>query len=87
MAVPTEMIRHFRARRDNQIMGLELLAISLGMCSFEHLLTGRAVVVHCDNTGSEVRRGVRSVPFCFVPYAGSRSARNGKILGPRSVGA
>ena len=40
-------------------MGLELLAISLGLCTFEALLADRKVVVHCDNTGSEaaVRRG------------------------------
>ena len=78
---------NFRARRDNQIMGLELLAISLGMCSFEHLLTGRAVVVHCDNTGSEVRQDEQSSSFCFALCTGSRSAWNGKVLGPRSVGA
>jgi len=40
-------------------MGLELLAISLGMCTFASLLVGRRVVVHSDNTGSEAcfRRG------------------------------
>ena len=84
MAVPSEMIRHFKARRDNQIMGLELLAISLGMCSFAR---GRAVVVHCDNTGSEVRQGARLYRFGRVPRTGSRSTRDGEVLGPRSVGA
>ena len=34
-------------------MGLELLAISLGLSSFDHLLRKRRVVVHSDNTGSE----------------------------------
>jgi hypothetical protein len=45
--------------RKNQIMGLELLAISLGLCSFGWLLAGRRVVIHSDNTGSEatIRRG------------------------------
>ena len=40
-------------------MGLELLSISLGMCTFEQLLCGRRVVVHSDNSGSEwaLRRG------------------------------
>jgi len=47
-------MKYFASRSDQQIMGLELLAISLGLCTFEHLLRGRNVVVHCDNTGSEV---------------------------------
>ena len=56
MPVPTSVLSSFKNRRDNQIMGLELLAISLGMCTFQWLLAGRSVVVHCDNTGSEVSR-------------------------------
>ena len=49
----------FKPRRDAQIIGLELLAISLGMCSFETWLQGRKIIVHCDNKGSEasIRRG------------------------------
>ena len=35
-------------------MGLELLAISLGLCTFGPWVNGRNMVVHCDNTGSEV---------------------------------
>ena len=35
-------------------MGLELLAISLGMSTFERFLDGRDVIVHCDNSGAEV---------------------------------
>ena len=41
-------------------MGLELLAISLGLCTFGEWLAGRNVVIHIGNTaGSEVtmRRG------------------------------
>ena len=40
-------------------MGLELLAISLGLSTFEGLIEGRKVVIHSDNIGSEVsvRRG------------------------------
>ena len=40
-------------------MGLELLAISLGLSTFEAQLTQRNVVIHCDNTGAEsaIRRG------------------------------
>ena len=55
------MLERFRRRRDNKIMGLELLAISLGLCTFAELLMDRRVVVHCDNKGAEVRiYGVRS---------------------------
>ena len=46
----------FRRRKDNQIMGLELLASSLGLCSFAGVLRGRRVIMHSDNTGSEVGR-------------------------------
>ena len=59
MAPPRETLERFRNREDNQIMGLELLAISLGLSTFEPLLVGRNVVIHSDNTGAEisVRRG------------------------------
>ena len=33
MAPPPAALEHFKARADNQIMGLELMAISLGLCS------------------------------------------------------
>ena len=57
MAVDQHVRESFRMqqRQDNQIMGLELLAISLGFCTFSDKLKGRRVVVHSDNTGSEVR--------------------------------
>ena len=51
---PANLVDMFKRRRDNQIMGLELLSISLGLCTFEDLLRGRNVIVHSDNTGSEV---------------------------------
>ena len=35
-------------------MGLELLAISLGLSTFDQLLRGRRLTVHSDNSGSEV---------------------------------
>lgn len=56
---PAELVNGFRRRRDNQIMGLELLAISLGLCTFADMIRGRNVVIHCDNTGAEaaIRRG------------------------------
>ena len=54
MAPSEDILRHFRRRSDQQIMALELLAISLGLGTFQELLQNRKVVVHCDNTGSEV---------------------------------
>lgn len=54
MAVPKSLLDCFQHRNDGQIMGLELLAVSLGLCSFVGMLRGRKVIVHCDNRGSEV---------------------------------
>jgi hypothetical protein len=54
MPVPKEIMSHFVNRNDNQIMGLELLGISMGMATFEDELRGRNVVIHCDNTGAEI---------------------------------
>ena len=59
MTTPPELLACFKRRRDKQIMGLELLAISLGLHTFDWLLYGQRVVIHCDNKGAEasVRRG------------------------------
>ena len=54
MVPPRKVMCRFRARSDNQIMGLELLAISLGLSTFERRLRGRKVIIHSDNSGSEV---------------------------------
>ena len=43
------IMRLFHQRGDNQIMGLELMAISLGLSTFGHMLKGCKVIVHCDN--------------------------------------
>ena len=52
---PSEsVLKEFTCRSDNQIMGLELLSISLGMSTFQDMLRDRCVVIHSDNTGSEV---------------------------------
>ena len=40
-------------RNDAQIMGLELLAISLGLSTFMYKIRNRKVVVHTDNLGAE----------------------------------
>ncbi len=72
MATDPAVLSMFRRRRDNQIMGLVLLSISLGLCSFESLLAGKRVVVHSDNTGSEscFRRGTaRSLDHALLVRA------------------
>ena len=88
MAPPPEVVAQFRRRRDNQIMGLELLAISLGMSTFEELLCDRTVVFHCDNSGSEVLRVWPAVLFvlCLL-LEGVCAPRHCKVLGPRAVGS
>ena len=48
------LMASFSRRRDNQIMGLELAAISLGLSTFAEWLGGRKVTIHCDNSGAEV---------------------------------
>ena len=52
-AVPDSLLEVFQSRRDNQIMGLELLAIALALGSFADTLRGKQVRVWSDNTGSE----------------------------------
>ena len=61
-APPAALLEIFRSRRDNQIMGLELLAIALGLSTFADVIYGRRVVVWSDNTGGEAaaRAGVAS---------------------------
>ena len=51
---PEGSLAWFTRRGDNQIMGLELMAISLGLSTFGHMLKGCKVIVHCDNKGAEV---------------------------------
>ena len=51
---PSGLLEKFKRRSDNQIMGLELLATTLGLCSFKEPLAGRHVVIHCDNSEAEV---------------------------------
>ena len=83
------ILQWFERRGDQQIMGLELLAISLGMCTFEHLLRGRNVVVHCDNTGSEAGFACCGVPVgsLLSVCVGQREERHCEVLGPCAAGA
>ena len=79
------VVARFRNRKDNQIMGLELLAVSLGLGTFESVLAGRKVVIHSDNTGSEVFVLVCSqcvgMPFVNLS-AGGCQAWLGQEMGP-----
>jgi len=43
----------FASRKDDQIMGLELMSILIGLCTFAPLLAGTTVRVWSDNTGGE----------------------------------
>ena len=49
-----DLLKQFTRRRDNQIMGLELMAITLGLCSLREQIARRNVIIHCDNSGAEV---------------------------------
>ena len=62
---PPQILQCFQRRRDKQIMGLELLAISFAISTFEPWIRGRRVVVHCDNKGAEVR------PISLFPITAS----------------
>ena len=48
-----ELMNLFTVRKDAQIMGLELLAIAIGLCTFADKLQSRKICIWSDNTGSE----------------------------------
>lgn len=54
MDPPAEVMSSFTRRSDQQIMALELLSISLGIHTFRDEIAGQRLVIHSDNTGSEV---------------------------------
>jgi hypothetical protein len=90
--VGPEVLAQFRRRRDNQIMGLELLAISLGLSTFASRLQGRRVIIHSDNKGSEVPLllRVRSAgacwPCCNCVLSGLLQTRLRSIAGSCAAG-
>ena len=53
LAPDAELMQISKRRRDGQVMGLEVLAIALGLSSLEGRLTGRALEVFSDNSGAE----------------------------------
>ena len=84
------VMSRFRARNDNQITSLEMLAISMGLTTFAPELCNRKVIVWADNRGAEV--GSRLVPRCYGLAAYSRLSvgykqRDGKGMGSLPSGA
>ena len=55
---PAVMMDALHSRNDNQIMGLELFSLALGLCSFSERLRNRRVFLWSDNVGAE--RGTAS---------------------------
>ena len=72
MEPPSHLMASFRPRRDNQIMGLEMLSIAVGISSFAKLIAGRNIVVWSDNTAAEActRKGTaRSFDHLCIVHA------------------
>ena len=61
---PERVRASFCLRNDNQIMALELLAISLALATFEDRIRNRRIIVHCDNKGAEVSHNFLRRWFC-----------------------
>ena len=53
MRVPDSILSFFKERKDNQILGLEMLSIALGLSTFAPLIKNRRILVWSDNTGAE----------------------------------
>ena len=67
-------MRRFQQREDKQITSLEILAIAVGLSTFEVELTGRKVILWSDNSGAEVSMRVSALPAHFplhAPFAAS----------------
>ena len=77
----TQMLGLFRRRRDKQIMGLELLAVSMGLSTFRDMLAHRNVIIYCDNRGAEARGSVASsqVPACMHIMCGRSQSEEGHL--------
>ena len=61
MPAPPELVAWFKRRSDNQILGLELLGIALALSTFAAELSNARAVIHCDNTGAEVRQSPKNI--------------------------
>ena len=79
IAPPASLMESFKERADNQIMGLEIASIALGISTFATMIEGRNVKVWGDNTSAEAatRRGsARSFDHtCLVHAIWKRTAQ------------
>ena len=67
-----ELMDMFSARNDSQIMGLEILAVILGLSTFRERLSGKLVRVWEDNAGAEgvmAKGGARSTDHNLLVHA------------------
>ena len=81
MEPAAETLAFFSKRRDNQICGLELLSIALGLSTFDKMIKGRKLHIFSDNKGAEAstRKGA-SRQFdhtCIVHCLWSKAAQLG----------
>ena len=53
LAPDADVMRQFKARGDNQIAGLEMLAVALGVSTWGRLIQGRSLRVFSDNAVAE----------------------------------
>ena len=71
-APDTEFLDMFHQRRDKQIMGLEMIAIALGLCVFESELRNKHVMLYTDNVGAEgaIKKGsAKSFDHCKIAHS------------------
>ena len=73
----------FQQRADKQITSLEILAIAVGLSTFEVELAGRKVVLWSDNSGAEARLCTRSCLCLGSAVFGRR--RLAKVLAKRAI--
>ena len=68
-------------------MGLEIVAVSLGLCTFVDKLRDTKIVIHCDNTGAEVLPLWVHVGTVFFVVIGGGKEGHSKVHRPRPIGA
>ena len=80
-----DIMKRFQQRADNQIMTLEILAISVGLSTFAKELAGRKVIVFSDNTGAEAHvpaNVCRALTYTrFIICAGRQPQRKCLLVG------
>ena len=56
LETPSRLLALAQQRQDEQIMAQEILAIALGLCTFNDQLRGKCVRIWTDNVGAECER-------------------------------